>query len=877
MTDEPEVTWNELIDQREVLAEFGHIALKTDNLQDILEEACRLVGRGLRVDLAKILELQPGGDTLLVRAGVGWKDGIVGRVTVPVEPRSSESQAINTGEPFVCDDVENEQHFTIPDFLREHGVRSLVNVPILGSGTEPPYGVLQIDSRKPRAFTRTDIDFLRGYANLLASSIKRLTLLPKLEAAIEEKKHLLQELEERMKIDLRVATRFRFLTEASSEVMYQMNADWSEMRYLSGAAFIADTEKPNRQWLEDYIPPEDQPRVMAATQEALQTKGTFELEHRVRSVSGAVAWMHSRAVRVLDAHGATEEWFGVASDITARKLAERRQTYRLDLNEQLRALADPQAMMDAATAALGSFLAVAQVGCAEIDEAQQRVIVHRDWNDGRILSVVGTWRMEPFAPAFIAEMKRGGAEMKRGGTVAIPDVREDPRTCAPEAVAAYESIAIRSILDVPLARGGGMVALLFIHHPVPRAWTPDEVAIAEDTGEWLWSAIERVRAEAALRAARDKAHEARNEAEAANQAKSKFLAAASHDLRQPMQSLLLFLDVLKPHVAPDGQEALRHLGRALDALRDLLDCLLDISRFDAGVVLPSIEDFAVQDLVEQIAAAYTPVAAAKGIAFQIAACPAVVRSDRTLLSRMVRNLVENALRYTETGRIAIECQEADFCLRIEVHDTGIGIPPEHLGRIWEEFHQVGNPERDRNRGLGLGLAIVQRLSVLLEHPVEVRSAPGRGSIFSIEVPLGEAVPAQPPALTAEVVGNGRFAVLVDDDAIVLLGLKAMFEAWGYKVLAAGSTDRALAALERIGQRPDIVVADYRLREGRNGTEAILAVREAYGADVPGVILTGETGSEVHHAAAVSGLRLIHKPVTPRQLGEALQEILAHDG
>ena len=380
---------------------------------------------------------------------------------------------------------------------------------------------------------------------------------------------------------------------------------------------------------------------------------------------------------------------------------------------------------------------------------------------------------------------------------------------------------------------------------------------------------ERKRAEENVRAMRDAA-------EQANLTKSKFLAAASHDLRQPMQSLLLFLEVLRPHVTATGQEALKHLGRGLDALRDLLDSLLDISRLDAGIVEPVVQDFAIQDFVEPISAAYMPVAAAKGIDFQVSTCSAVVRSDRTLLGRMVRNLVENALRYTESGRIAIECCQAGDRLRIEVQDTGIGIPPDQLERIWEEFHQVGNPERDRNRGLGLGLAIVQRLSDLLEHPVDVRSTPGQGSVFSIEVPRGQAEQRQAAVAAIALAGNGRFAVLVDDDAIVLLGLKATFEAWGYQVMAASSTDQALSALKAAGRRPDVVVADYRLREGRSGTEAILRVREAYGTGVPGIILTGETGSEAQYDAAAHGLHVVYKPVTARQLGETLRRLLMDD-
>ena len=366
-------------------------------------------------------------------------------------------------------------------------------------------------------------------------------------------------------------------------------------------------------------------------------------------------------------------------------------------------------------------------------------------------------------------------------------------------------------------------------------------------------------------------HRAKEEAERANLAKTKFLAAASHDLRQPLQSLFFFAAALAAHVSPDGTKVLGHLERGLDALKGLLDSLLDVSQLDAGLVTPDIQDFAVSDVLDEIATAYAPVAGAKGLLWRVTPCTSVVRSDRTLLSRMVRNLIENALRYTDEGAVALDCRGDGEALTITVRDSGIGIPPDQLERIWEEFHQVGNPERDRAQGLGLGLAIVRRLSALLGHPVEVRSTVAKGSEFRIRVPLGAAMAKPVAALAAPVAsGAGRFAVLVDDDAIVLMGLQAILKEWGYDVLTAGSADQALERLAADGRRPDIVVADYRLREGRVGTEAILRVRALRGDDIPGVILTGETGPECLHDAAEHRLFVVHKPVTPRELGAALE-------
>jgi PAS domain S-box-containing protein len=377
--------------------------------------------------------------------------------------------------------------------------------------------------------------------------------------------------------------------------------------------------------------------------------------------------------------------------------------------------------------------------------------------------------------------------------------------------------------------------------------------------------------------ARHEAEEARAEAERANLAKSKFLAAASHDLRQPMQSLFLFAESLERYVVDQrGRERLSHLRRGLDALKGLLDSLLDVSKLDAGLIQPQIEDFPIRLVLDHMAATYAQVAAGKGLAFAVEACDAHVRTDRTLLGRMLRNLLENAVRYTERGRIEVACMAAGEKLRIEIRDTGMGIPPEHLRHIWEEFYQVGNPERDRNQGLGLGLAIVRRLSALLGHKVTARSTAGEGSVFSIEVPLGEAVDIAAP-LPAPVVaapGAGRLAVVVDDDAIVLLSLETLLADWGYEVLAAGSVEQALARAGAAGRRPDVVLADYRLRDHRVGTEAIAGLRKLFRSRIPGVLVTGETGPECARDAAVHGLAVAHKPVTPHQLNAVLERLLA---
>ncbi|WP_376967700.1 PAS domain-containing protein (plasmid) [Azospirillum sp. A26] len=397
--------------------------------------------------------------------------------------------------------------------------------------------------------------------------------------------------------------------------------------------------------------------------------------------------------------------------------------------------------------------------------------------------------------------------------------------------------------------------------------------------EWFGAASDVTESRLAKENIQNAKHDAERAREAAEQAarsKSRFLAAASHDLRQPLQALFLFLEVVKPHISAEGQGTFGHLSAGLNTLRELLDSLLNISRLDAQIVRPAIEDFAIGEVIEPIANAYAPVAAAKGLELRVFHGNEMVRSDRTLLGQMVRNLIENALRYTEQGYVSITCAKAVGALRIDVGDSGIGIPAEHLDLIWEEFHQVGNPERDRSQGLGLGLAIVNRLSELLNHAVEVRSTPGAGSVFSIEIPFGcDALPpvanpvANPVAAVAE---GGGLAVLVDDDTIVLLGLTAIFEHWGYEVLAADSLDLVLDMLKADGRVPDVILADYRLRAGQVGIEVIFNIRDIYGSDIPGLLLTGETDDEVSGRAAAHGLVIVHKPATSQGLRTALQTI-----
>ncbi|MBP2298377.1 hybrid sensor histidine kinase/response regulator [Azospirillum picis] len=382
-------------------------------------------------------------------------------------------------------------------------------------------------------------------------------------------------------------------------------------------------------------------------------------------------------------------------------------------------------------------------------------------------------------------------------------------------------------------------------------------------------AILRARDEA--EAARIEAVAARDAAERADRAKTKFLAAASHDLRQPLQSLFFFAhalsDKLEDHpTAP----LLASMTESLSGLRVMLDSLLDVSRLDAGVVKPSVTDFALGPLLDRLAEEYRLRAGEVGLGLRHVSSSAWVRSDPALLERILRNLIENAIRYTEQGSILIGCLHRGDALRLAVIDQGIGIPPEKTQDIFQEFTQLANPERDRRKGLGLGLAIVRRLAGLLGHGVAVRSVPGRGSGFFLDLSPAVPRPIPKPARAPIDLPRGKgLIVVVDDDTIILLSMRAMLEEWGYDVVAAVSADEAIESLLNLGRQPAMIVADYRLREGRTGVEAIRDIYGVCGVRVPAVVLTGDTDPARIAEVQRSGHHLLHKPVSAPILRDIL--------
>jgi signal transduction histidine kinase len=395
----------------------------------------------------------------------------------------------------------------------------------------------------------------------------------------------------------------------------------------------------------------------------------------------------------------------------------------------------------------------------------------------------------------------------------------------------------------------------------------------------------------ALSALNVKLSRALEEKERANQAKGRFLSAANHDLRQPFQALRLFHHILMERLADTRDRSIAEkMGEALDAGEKLLHALLEVATLDAGVVRPQLADVPVSAVFEDLLVEFRGMAAEKGLVLRAMPTRMVIRTDRTLLTRMLGDLVRNAIRFTEKGRVTIGCRHQGNrqgrWLRIEVWDTGTGIPPEQLDNIFEDFVQLGNPERDRRQGLGLGLAKVRRKAALLGHSVEVRSRQGRGSVFAISVPVvgTERLPTPAPVQDTEpVVAGDRLILVVEDDPIQRDAVRLLLESWDYRVMAADEGENALALFAGTKSQdsaatdvpvPDLIVSDFRLPGRLTGVQTVARVGERLGRPVPGLILTGDTAPERIREAVATGCRLLHKPVSPEDLRDAIAAILS---
>jgi PAS domain S-box-containing protein len=382
---------------------------------------------------------------------------------------------------------------------------------------------------------------------------------------------------------------------------------------------------------------------------------------------------------------------------------------------------------------------------------------------------------------------------------------------------------------------------------------------------------DHVRVERALK-------EARAEADRANLAKSRFLATASHDLRQPLQSLGLLNGTLRRRVrGADAVDALEQQELAIGAMSRLLNALLDISKLESGAVKPDVTDFHVASLLDELRAEFAGLARSKGLRFAVEVSPDSVHSDPSLVGQILRNLVANAIKYTTQGSVWLICRRESGTVKIEVRDSGIGIPQEQLGFIYDEFYQVGIATNSSRDGYGLGLSIVQRLVKLLNLGIEVQSQVGVGSTFSLALPLGSAKPSASPQrsrqLTPARTGAQKHILLVEDDPGVRKATRVFLKGEGYRVTAAASLAQAIEHVSA-SRDVDLIVSDYHLGDGSTGSDVIASIRRLLGRTTRAVLVTGDTSSVVRELRCDEHLRITSKPINADELLALIRELLA---
>src|SRR5262252_120339 len=367
---------------------------------------------------------------------------------------------------------------------------------------------------------------------------------------------------------------------------------------------------------------------------------------------------------------------------------------------------------------------------------------------------------------------------------------------------------------------------------------------------------------------------AKGEAEEANVSKTRFLAAASHDILQPLNAARLYVtSLVERQRSGNDSQLVTNIDASLDAVEEIFGALLDISRLDTGAMKPEIVGFRIDELLRQLEVEFTPLAQEKGLTLKFVSCSLAVQSDRRLLRRLLQNLVSNAIKYTPKGRVLVGCRHRGGRLRIDVYDTGLGIPASKKRAIFQEFYRLDQGAKAA-RGLGLGLSIVERIARVLDCRITVVSTVGRGSQFSVEVPLSAIIPASQHQRIARDVDrvqlSGITVLCIDNDLTILDGMETLLAGWGCRVFKAPDLKAAIAVVAEAKIAPDGLLVDYHLDEG-NGVAAITELRRRFGADLTAILITADRSPQVREDARANATQLLHKPIKPAALRALLTQ------
>ncbi len=569
----------------------------------------------------------------------------------------------------------------------------------------------------------------------------------------------------------------------------------------------------------DFVSEEEREGLQDHLAKVGQSQEAVSREVRVTGPLGELRWQLWTEIAFRNARGRVVEFQSVGRDITARKIVEER--FR--------------AFIDNAPAAISIK-----------DRNGRYLVVNRRFAELANLDlheIVGETSEALFPRAFVRSGREHDEEVLFSGHA--------------------------SAREETLVTAQGQIHLLTVKFPLLD--DPGEVGLVAA----IHTDISRLKqVEAQLEVAKE-------EAETASAAKTRFLAAASHDLRQPLHAMRLLIDTLRMSGGVERQsQIIDQIGNAASSMSLLLNALLDIGELESGAVKPKVADFRIGPVIENVIATVSPSAAQKGLTLRAVPSSLVVRSDPVLLARIFDNLLSNAVRYTDSGGVLVGCRRQADSLRIEVWDSGRGIPEDSLEAVFEDYRQLGNVGRDRSQGLGLGLGIVQRLARLLGLEVVVQSWPERGSVFSVEVPLGalENLAEEQEAVDPVTLRAGPSSVMiVEDDPMVAEAAALMLRTWGITVHQASNAQEAMERFRGLTVLPEVVIADYRLPDGENGLFVIQRIRQRYDPSMPAIVVTGDISPKILMEAEAKGCEVLRKPVEPGKLRALLRACAADAG
>lgn len=658
----------------------------------------------------------------------------------------------------------------------------------------------------------------RFIEKLRVSDIRYQELLHQKIAELEEKKENLEQTEKRFILAQEIA-------DIGSWEWWPQNGDlfWSDQNFrLMG--FQPGDIKPSHDRFLEMLHPDDRPRIEERIREVLQHDHRFTEKFRIIRPDGDIVNLAGSVLVTRDHTGQAERIFGINRNITAEKKKEEELRKSHKLLNSLMANTDDYIL---------------------ISDRNARPILYNDAYAGIMKTVLGIEMRPGFQPHSV-----------------LPDAEQrEFWEAAHRRVLSGESFRF----DYPVSLSSGeSVHLEVCYRPI----------IGENGVEGFSEITRDITNRKTYEIELDRLM---REAEQANKAKSRFLAAASHDLRQPLQVVTLFIYLLKQKTRDEEQsQIISRIEKSVSSLGKLLNTILDISRLDAGIIRPNWQAFSLETILEQLRVEFEQQLLEGDIDFKIRSSAYQVRCDKQLLETMLRNIIHNAVKYTERGRILVGCRRRGNRIAIQVYDTGVGIPEEQQETVFEEFYQLNNPSRDRSKGMGLGLSIVRRLAELLNLTLTLRSAPRRGTLFQIDVPMADTKTDTPirSYRIDEKHSRNKLIVIIDDERDVLESLASVIGSWGHDIIAAMGQQTSREELAADGRQPDLIIADYRLADGVTGDDVIRNLQRDFNRPIPGILITGDTSPDRLIGAQNSGYHLIHKPVRAAVLQEILDEIFS---